>query len=74
MKAVDEICDAFKKVDKRVIACTDTNSCLISSKEPTYKRRAIRTERRTSMPTKITFAGWKGTWKGMGKSTNYGSV
>lgn len=74
MEAVDETCDAFKKVDKRVIACIDTNSCLVSSKELTYKRRVIRTERRTSMPTNITFAGWKGTWNGMGKSANYGGA
>ena len=29
MKTVKEVCDAFKKVEKSVIVCTDAISCLV---------------------------------------------
>jgi hypothetical protein len=60
---LEEICDTFKEVNERVIALTDSTSCLIDpdmSRIQWLKVKGIYTARRTSTPTKIAFAGGNG--------------
>jgi hypothetical protein len=56
-----------------VLTPTDAWYEWMLSKDLIDKRRALRTERRTSIPTKITFVGWNGPWKGVRKSAGYGN-
>jgi hypothetical protein len=60
MKAIKETRDAFKEVEKCVIACADTNGRLawINVEDLIDNKGAVRTERRISIPTKIALAGW----------------
>ena len=59
MEAFKEIRDAFKEVEKRVIASGDPNRRLeLCHLKVDRQRRLIRTERRTLIPTNIAFVGW----------------
>jgi hypothetical protein len=63
LEAFEEIADAVKDLNERIIACTDTGGCLIDSDMRRISRQVkeIYTWRRTSMPTKTAFAGGNGT-------------
>jgi hypothetical protein len=63
MEAFEEISDTLEDLNKRIITCTDTASCLIGLVMTTIQLKAkeIHTVKRTSMPTKMAFAGGNGT-------------
>ena len=65
METFKEVSEAFKEFKKCVIARADTIGrlgllvCQIDSVS-----KITRTVKRTSIPTKIRFAGWNGTLRG----------
>ena len=66
-ETLKEISDALEEVKESVIARTDTVRSLSyytpESEGWGLMRKAGRTERITSIPTKIAFAGGKGSWR-----------
>ena len=64
-ETIEEICYAIEEVYERIITCTDAKGGLIwRDIRRTGMRRGqdMRTVRRISMPMKIAFVGWNGTW------------
>ena len=62
METFEEIPDTLEEFEKRIITCTDTTSSLIDPGITIIELeiKEIRTRRKTSIPTKIAFAGGNG--------------
>jgi hypothetical protein len=63
METFEEVSEAFKEFEEGVIARAYSISGLRSSEDQidsVSERRRARTMKRTSIPTKMSFAGWNG--------------